>query len=401
MKIIILSLIVLSFSSFGKCKNYWSSQKNENYQKYSRKSISIKNAARKITNPKFRAELSVNNNDCGNIAWFQTRVLNGLLEMYLLEGDEKYLRRFIKKAEAIIKVNDAVTLKKDKLRNRIVYGWSSTKYTALGDRHVHGVQSGIIAETFANFSSLIRFKRLRKYKDEADRYLSIAYTTILSIEEDWDERLGFYRFRSKAHNKYRIYPYNQGLAIGSAYLEIAKSFKMRGNYDIYKNLLRKAELIGKYFLKTIRLDRQNERYLWRYAPDAFYEDSSHAQIDLNFAMKAYESGILFSYENMQKFANTVLHNFNDSGTKFYRYINGSNLPSYTSWHSLTCMPLMDFSKFLSRNKSKELVSKCIKATSAIINNENVLKLLPYQYYVHLVDGLPKLLKNYQFINQRR
>jgi len=387
MKITLLAIsLLIGQLSFAKCPNYWGRSAGKTNLDLPMDSINLESAAKLITTKNFRLELRELNNDCGNITWYQSNILNGLLEMYQATNNTDYLDQFVGLADDVYKQNDIFTGKFDKLRKRVVFGWSSIKYTKYKERHVMGVDSAVISEVYAKFTKVVLQNKLTTYYSKADHYYEVAKDAMLEIEEDWDEKINFYRFKPRAHKKYSIYPYNQGLAIASVYLELYEINKIQNEYHLAGSYLEKARLIGKYFKKAIKKDSRNNRLLWRYAPGSYYEDSSHASIDIEFMIKAYKNNILFSKTEMKLLATTVEKTFKRNS--FARYIDGKDLAGYTSWHSLTCMRLMKVSQF--SNKPRALLDKCRKVVSKIIANKNVLKTLPYQFYTNLVYGVPVL-----------
>lgn len=251
-----------------------------------------------------------------------------------------------------------------------------------------GVDSAIISEPNAKFVNIVNENNLIQYLSKSFEYLEIAKEAMSEIEEDWDEEIRFYKFKKNAHKNLKVYPYNQGLAIGSVYIELYKAllhFEVEDKSFFY---LKRVNQIGAYFKKALILDEAKNRYLWRYAPQSYYEDSSHASIDINFAIKAYQNNLIFDKQDMEKFANTIIHAFNEE--TFARYIDGKDLPEYTSWYGLTCMKLVELAKF--SNRPKKMVKKCKDSVEQIISNRNILLDMPYQFYTQLVYGIPVLYK---------
>lgn len=388
MKYLAFLILIVSSQLFATdCPYYWGPDSKQINFNLPVDKITLSEASRLVSTESFRSDLIDSNNDCGNITWFQASILNAQLEMYELENDPKYLNDFITLADKIYSQNDIFTNKYDALRKRVVFGWSSTKYTKYKQRHVMGVDSAIIAEPYSKFVNIVLKNNLRKYKSKAKLYLKIATRALSEIEEDWSAEVGFYKFKKRSHKHLTIYPYNQGLAIGSVYIELHNAYSLLGKKGLSSFYLDRSLTIGEYFKKSLIYDIGFDRYLWRYAPGSYYEDSSHASIDLNFVIKAYENNILFDLSDMKKFANTIYKTFNLNG--FARYLDGKDLARYTSWHSLTCLRLSSIAKY--SNKESLIKDKCLSNVSKIITNKNILKDMPYQFYTQLVHGLPMLL----------
>jgi hypothetical protein len=391
----VFTLFVLSISSANAgdpCpKKYWGPQvSNLSEIKSTPPSpISLKDAADFVINPHSRPELVGYDNDCGSIAWYESRRLDGYLEMYLATKNKTYLKAFVKTADRIYEANDIFSGKKDELRNKVVFGWSSLKYTAGGERHTHGVQSGILSEMYGKFSRIVIEEGISELRNKANDYNAIATKTLDVAWSDWNSTTQFFHFRPKAHKYYTVYPYNQGLAIGSAFLEQYRIAKYKGDVEkikLYKDIIIR---IGSYFKKSLQYDSSKNRYLWKYAPGSYYEDMSHASLDMNFILSAYEAGLLFTKTDMERFANTLFYTYDSKENKYARYMNGKDLPGYTNWHSLTCLMIVDFTQF----RTDDLILRdCVTATRQIISNKNTLMKLDAQFFGLLVNGIPKLYR---------
>ena len=97
-------------------------------------------------------------------------------------------------------------------------------------------------------------------------------------------------------------------ALGRVYLEM---YALSGRGDFRK----KAEGLAKYFKDHMRLKR-NGSYEWDYWPrtnyekvtSRFVEDVTHAQINLSFAVQAFQNGLVFDPQDMERLTATFLEN---------------------------------------------------------------------------------------------
>jgi hypothetical protein len=117
-------------------------------------------------------------------------------------------------------------------------------------------------------------------------------------------------------------PYNMQDAAGSTYVGL---WKATGDQRFYDRAVALANTL-KAELTPIR-----DRYKWRYAPynaPGSASDISHAGLDVNFVVDAYEAGIVFDDTDIQRLANTMRHM--RVGPGFTAAVDGTGAGSVTS-----------------------------------------------------------------------
>jgi len=119
-----------------------------------------------------------------------------------------------------------------------------------------------------------------------------------------------------------ILPYNQFLIFGRCLLLL---YQLTGKEEY----LYKTAKISNYFKSKLILINEIDAYVWDYwAKIEKYEDISHANLDIGFIIDVYEAGIVFTHEDLRKFANTFLKlmwNGSLENPEIGSYINSSKI----------------------------------------------------------------------------
>ncbi|MGI5820377.1 MAG: hypothetical protein ACOX9R_19995 [Armatimonadota bacterium] len=149
---------------------------------------------------------------------------------------------------------------------------------------------------------------------DADRFLAFINTHVFEKNErDWldmGEMGGAYRFEPKVTDRFpnRIMPHNQYAALARAWLVLGD---LEGAHPLMSE---RAEQMVRFFRTHLLLDEENDAWRWRYwdwvefgePGHSGWEDTSHAHIDVSFAIEAARRGVIFTDEDMQRLANTWL-----------------------------------------------------------------------------------------------
>lgn len=262
-------------------------------------------------------------NNAGTLAWAESYLLDSYIEMYESTGDEKYLKKFIKQANDVITNTDKARKAKDyKGRERV--GWSAIKYTVDNKPMVFAVHTGMIVYPFLKFALLVNKKNLKDYKDLAQSYINFSELAIKEFDNqyffDLTKNEGFYIWEGdeplKTDLKASI-PLNYQTALGRCLILL---------YNLTKDssYLKKAEGIARYFKNNIVFE--DDRYIWGYRAELKkypqVEDISHGAIEVEFAILAFKSGIVFEYKDMLKFVNTFKKLQKSEG--FYKFVNATD-----------------------------------------------------------------------------
>lgn len=185
------------------------------------------------------------------------------------------------------------------------------------------VHEGMLFWPIASFvEAVLSDKQLEsRYGDAARRYLKMMDERIIPCWEDrwrdFKDGGGAYLATNVPTHRFpdTVLPHNQYLAMGRAFFVL---YRVTGK----KIYLERATKMARFFHSKLR--RTADCYIWNYwdpgrpedAPGLSMqgvEDSSHASIDVAFAMDAYEMGVVFTKDDLGLMASTYAkHMWNQS-----------------------------------------------------------------------------------------
>lgn len=243
-------------------------------------------------------------NTNGELAWRDSYQLMGYVEMYRATGDRAYLRLLVALADRIFRSRDDFLGRIDAYAGRPLAGWGSERYSG-GKWHVWIVHTGMITIGPAQFVRLVREDQAlqKEFGEKAAEYRARIEECIRDAEPYWrngpepDE--GHY---VGAHLG-RLLPLNQQNAMGIVLLEMYKATGNRTNLD-------KVRRLARFFHRRLRYPH-SDYYDWAYWPKEGddgqgSEDISHASINMHFAARCAEEGIVFTRADIIRFARTWL-----------------------------------------------------------------------------------------------
>jgi hypothetical protein len=151
------------------------------------------------------------------------------------------------------------------------------------------------------------------YGEAARRYLEIMETQLFPKWEPYWRDLpdggGAYTAQNDPAQRFpgATLPHNQYLALGRTCVAL---YRITGK-ALYRE---RAEKMARFFKRNLRLVGQHYEWnYWDYAGPwdeearrmAHVEDTSHGHIDIGFVVDAYDAGMVFDREDMERFARTV------------------------------------------------------------------------------------------------
>jgi hypothetical protein len=151
-----------------------------------------------------------------------------------------------------------------------------------------------------------------KYRAKAEEYAQLLYRHFYQKWEstwvDLPDGAGLYKFSKNATQRFPDYslPHNQYLALARTWLVLQDVPRLE-HRDEYRD---HAERMGQYFKQNLKLN--GEAYVWNYwdplpteeGVGRHIEDDSHATIDIGFAVEAAARGLVFTEEDLRRFAAT-------------------------------------------------------------------------------------------------
>lgn len=300
-------------------------------------------------------DLAINNgegystatNESGTLAWAQSYLLEAYLDMYKGTRDKRYIDKFLIQAKRVINSTDKARNITD-YKGRSLYGWSSQRYSRpfgwkKGDKIDLGVENkprvvlwvhtGMIVYPFEKFGLLVKSDQgLKKYKQDADTLVKFAKESVAVFKDRWrydkktkegyfsveeDEPVNWNYDECKGNCREAI---NGDLAIGRVFIGLCQ---LTANIEYCE----KAKALAIKFKNNLIED--GERYIWhyRYKEDQRFnkriEDISHGAIDVDFAVQAYMAGIVFTKEDLKKFAKTLIK-VKKKDDKFFMFVDGTD-----------------------------------------------------------------------------
>lgn len=261
-------------------------------------------------------------NETGGIAWGLAYHMMSLNEMYRVTKDPKYLAANLRCIEAVLAARDDVTGAKT-WNGVVAPAWSSGKYAERG-RAVFAVHTGIIVYPMLDFALLAKgaSDAAEDLKARVPAIVEAATQSLAFHDRQWRdgpaESEGHYIGLDQedvCENK--PLPGNRLSAMGIA---LWTSWKVTGN-ETHRD---RALALGHYIKNRLTL-APDGAYYWPYwLPEQPVteqlpreavkgEDVSHAALTMALPILLAEDGQVFTKEDMQRVANTVLKGFGRLG----------------------------------------------------------------------------------------
>ena len=261
------------------------------------------------------------NNDKGRFSNDDAPSMEALLILYQLTGDVRYLDTLSKTAKRILENDDISRQTADVHRgNKVLPGWSSTRYTADSSRTIFLLDDALILLPLVKaYNNLKNTDLSDKYQvttwlNRAIREFETVYKPewkTINAEEGYFEDVYYTAIGLKM-------PMNQYSIPGLLSLEL---YKATGN-ELYLDYAVKTANYVKKNLKII-----NNSYVWYYKLPSInyswlnYDDFSHAQLVTHFIIEMYLYNKVFTKNDLALLVKTFLIQVMD-GNKVYRYFGG-------------------------------------------------------------------------------
>ena len=264
------------------------------------------------------AKWSAFTNEGGDLAWGTSYVLNAYLDMYEATKDVWYLGKFVIIADSVAKKTDAVRRVPD-YKGRCRVGWGSVTFSKHRERIVFLVHSAMIVYPLIRFAEITqRSMRQPVFSTEAEMYRQVAESALNEFNAEWRtarDGSGFYVTEDGQPSDDTLHPdtpapINVQAAAGRAFILLWK-VTGRPSYRL------RSEALARYFRHHLRIDHYGG-YAWNYwypgvgLASLSPEDISHGAIDVDFAVLAAHSNLIFKVADIERFTQT-----------FFRLINGT------------------------------------------------------------------------------
>jgi len=255
------------------------------------------------------------------LAWSESYLMQGYVNMYKATGDVKYLDRLDEHIKRILANRDDKIGLKD-YKNELVPAWGTDRYTR--DRAwMHFVaHTGMITYPMLEFVLVVREMNLEEHFTATNDVLYQVEEAVNYHNKDW--RGVYYVYPEDFYKADYIVPVSQQAAIGRSLILL---YKLTGKNEYLNKVKNLADFIKN---KAIEEDKASEKYLLRDAfipdkttPEDRIVDVSHATITIHFAYLAYKNDIVFDEEDMQKFTRTIKGLAQADDNHFPKSLDGS------------------------------------------------------------------------------
>jgi hypothetical protein len=278
------------------------------------------------------------NNEQASLAWGESYVMASLVTMYRATLDVAYLERLVEHADGVLAQRDDVRNVKD-YRERSEPCWRANKPEYATKPYCFAVHTGMIASPMVEFAALVKNDATlgtltsydgKSFAEKADVYIQAGIAAAKVHDDEWrnvgaDD--GYYLFRPDMAGFYpqagQRTPLNMMNAMGLLHLALSQATGDPTHAD-------RARRLANHFHAALTT-AANGAYAWNYRDDRYVapgEDVSHGALNVDFAVRAAESNVVFGAADLAHFAKTFTENvYVDSATS-YRNVGGGSLNIY-------------------------------------------------------------------------
>ena len=277
----------------------------------------------------------------GEYAWGESYLLAAYVAMYEATKDTRYLDRFVSRYRVLLSLRDDKKGRRDDLRGKMMAAWGCTGYSG-GKYTCWNVHAGMLTHPAARFVRLVKERKgLRKrYGKTAMEFTVALEETVGAFAGDWREgpEPDEAHYVEPALNGQHA-PLNQQNALGRTLLDLGAATGER-------TYVEQAAKLARFFKRRLRL-RPDGTCDWSYWPalkppyEKGSEDISHAAINVDFAICCYRNKIVFTREDIQRMAATLLKVIHKGEGKFGDTVDGGGAGQYAPqigrWGDLACV----------------------------------------------------------------
>ncbi len=264
-------------------------------------------------------------NTNGQLAWLQSYQMLAYMQMYRATSETKWLDKVAVQFDRALECRDDKLGRVDVHAKKPLKGWGTATYDKAG-WHVFVVHTGMVCQGPAEFVRMVKENPALQsdYGTTATRFLSEIETIAAEANQQLKTNAageGWYEDPGIGGNG-GIVPLNMSNAMGSVLVEL---YRVTGKPD-YRD---KATALATYFKNCLR-DNGNGGYNWSYWPKTSDEkvvsgeDISHASLNVDFASRCASAGIVFTAEDIEKFARTWLRTVDKGNGKWAIRVDGSD-----------------------------------------------------------------------------
>lgn len=242
--------------------------------------------------------------DASNAAlpWSESYLLQAMSAAYAATHDTRYAVALLDRFDAILADRDdrRIPPRRDELTGRVGPAWGTDRYTQ-GRWHVWAVHTGMVCLGPAELMNLLGTHPSAAIDGaRIHRVLAALEAAVAHHDQEWrwgprpDE--GYY-----VDQGIGLLPLNQQNALGLVMLELHRATGKRSYRE-------RAAALARFFRNRLRTE-PSVAYSWSYQPGiegnrSGFEDISHAAINVQFAVRCAEAGLVFTRGDLRRFAAT-------------------------------------------------------------------------------------------------
>lgn len=284
------------------------------------------------------------NNETATLAWGESYVMMAYLAAYESTGSLYYLRKMADHADHVLLSRDDVRGVSD-YRGASGACWRNLHYQTNDVPYCYAVHSGMITFPMARFAAMVLDDPAlhgilaldsTTFLDKANYYVERVAETIDAHDWEWrngpGSGEGYYRFPDDAPPPIyqgRNQPSNQQNALGRTLVAMHHCTGDPAYLD-------KAERLATLFVRSV--DYQGDAFVWDYwnflgdyGYDGPGEDISHAGINVDFCVRAFEEGAVVDAGDLDALVATFTDLVTAGDGEVYRNVDGTGdigVPGY-------------------------------------------------------------------------
>lgn len=260
------------------------------------------------------------NNDNGRFSNDDGPAIKALLELYKLTKDTRYLEKLKSLVTKLLNNDDIKRGLADQHRgNKILPGWSSTRYTKDNSRTIFLMDDALILIPIIEAYNYLKntensFFTSKDWLERAEKEFELVF------KNDWksiNNNQGYFQDIYYTNDDLNM-PMNQYAIVGEL---CAFLYESTGNSSYKEYAIKTAN-----FLKENLILKSNS-YLWYYRkpsqkyPSIIYDDFSHSQLVWRFINTMYKLDLVFNDKDIELMRGTFKHQVMD-GNKVFWYFGG-------------------------------------------------------------------------------
>lgn len=268
-----------------------------------------------------------------DLAGWESYLLHAYLPMYRVTGDDYWLDRFVAHADTMLGIARDVPSAGDYWPGYKdgFLGWGTGRYDANARYQEYMLHDARICLPVARFARLVAWQpaRCSRYEKKAKAYVDfIERNVVAKWYRSWSAERGEGE-ALETFGDWRRLPVNQFLAFGELLLVMADIARSPGYEKAWTDLpdgfyIETAGAMARAFKSSLVYQSGKDAYAWRTSlAGGNWEDLSHGDVAISFALEAYRQRRAFNQQDMERFAHCLTRTMKVDPAGFSHLVNGS------------------------------------------------------------------------------